>query len=57
MVCLGLVEVIKCTEVIELDVSGCWQVTNRTLHALQESLLHMRGGHEQIMFSLTVGGK
>ena len=43
-------------DLVELDVSGCWQVTDKSLHALQENLLHMRG-ESASSFSLTVGGQ
>ena len=43
-----------CMQLQELDISGCWQVTNKSLYALQENLLHMREGKSD--FSLMVGG-
>lgn len=52
----GLIELSRyCTELIELDISGCWQVTVKSLYALQENLLHMRGGNN-LGLSLTLGG-
>jgi hypothetical protein len=48
-------------ELKELDISGCLSVTNKTLYAFQESLLHMRdpAGEEAKpgQFSIIVGGK
>ena len=38
----------------ELDVCGCMNITNKTLYAFQESLLHMR--EECRSFSLVLGG-
>ncbi len=53
----GIMDVSKfCTELVELDVSGCWQLTDNMLYALQESLLHMRE-HQNLHFSLTIGGE
>ena len=52
----------NCLKLKELDISGCLSVTNKTLYALQESLLHMRdpageGGVKPSQFSIIVGGK
>ena len=44
----------RCTQLQELDISGCWRITNKSLYALQENLLHMREGKSD--FSLMVGG-
>lgn len=44
-----------CTVLSELDISGCWQITDKSLYALQENLVHMRGENTS-NFSLTVGG-
>ena len=43
-------------ELLELDVSGCWQLTDKLLYALQENLLHMRP-HTDLNFHLAIGGK
>lgn len=52
----GLIEVSKhCISLVELDISGCWQVTNKTIYALQENLMHMRP-KECSPFFLIVGG-
>lgn len=45
-----------CTVLSELDISGCWQITDKSLYALQENLVHMRGENTS-NFSLTVGGQ
>lgn len=45
-----------CTVLSELDISGCWQITDKSLYALQENLMHMRGENTS-SFSLTVGGQ
>lgn len=53
----GLLEVSKyCTDLVELDVSGCWHVTNKSLYALQENLMHMRT-EKNCDFCLTIGGR
>lgn len=52
----GVVDVSNCcTNLMELDISGCWQVTNKSLYALQENLMHMREDNNR-NFSLTLGG-
>lgn len=43
-----------CMQLQELDISGCWKITNKSLYALQENLLHMR--ERKSDFSLMVGG-
>lgn len=53
----GIIEMSRCcTDLLELDISGCWQVSNKSLYALQESLVHMRGDNPA-SFSLTIGGQ
>ena len=52
----GVAELSKhCTDLMELDLSGCWQISNKSLYALQENLVHMRG-ESPSSFHLTVGG-
>ena len=50
----------NCLRLKELDISGCLNVTNKTLYALQESLLHMRthsdGEQSCWEFSIVTGG-
>ena len=44
---VGLLEVVKVSVCLkELDISGCIQVSDQSLYALQENLLHMRGSME-----------
>lgn len=46
----------KCTRLVHLDLCGCLSISNRSVYALQESVLHMREpGLRQ--FTLLVGGQ
>ena len=44
-----------CLGLTDLDISGCLNITNNSLYALQESLLHLRS--ECKTFSIALGGE
>lgn len=53
---LSIVEISKyCTDLKRLDISGCWQITEKSIFALQENLMHMRNT-TTTSFHLTIGG-